>query len=427
MLAAQVRVCLAAAPIPAAVRQAVVGAWLLQGAKRTYAVRSSALSEDLPGASFAGQGETILNVYGRQALLDAVRTCWLSLYADRAVVYRLRDDAAHRAAEMAVVVQELVSPEVAGVLFTADPVTGSAERIVIEASYGLGSNLVNGRVSPDRIVLARPGLEMLWCETGSKAIEAVADGEKRIRQRPVDSARARATCLDRERASRLGILALAAERALGGPQDLEWAAVDGHIYLLQSRPITTLCAAAAAKAVVQDSASTNGKPAELPVNGGKPNAISHQTTWSNMNSWEILPDVVTPMSWSVVRLHLDHFFRPLLEMLGIDLDRHSLFGLIAGRAYANLDTFAEIVRSLPGLEQLDFSECLGGQHGERLTQLVHRPFCSDWRERLRRMARWPRFIQWAVAHAVDQRNAARPGRLPPPRRSTCRRGANRHV
>ncbi len=110
------------------------------------------------------------------------------------------------------------------------------------------------------------------------------------------------------------------------------------------------------------------------------------------------------MSWSVVSVQLRNFFRPLLTLLGVDVDRQPLFGLIAGHAYANLDTFAELVRALPGLERLDFSDGLGGQHGELLDELVHRPIAEDWRDRIRRAARWPRFIVWAVAHAVDRQS-----------------------
>ena len=129
---------LAAAPLPPAVEQAIVEAWQAQGAMRQYAVRSSATAEDLPRASFAGQGETFLNVCGQEAILQSVRECWISLFADRAIVYRMHNRIDHRAVAMAVVVQELISPDVSGVLFTADPVSGDTQRIVIEATYGLG-------------------------------------------------------------------------------------------------------------------------------------------------------------------------------------------------------------------------------------------------------------------------------------------------
>jgi pyruvate,water dikinase len=401
-LAAQVRVCLAAAPLPKAVRAAIVAAWRAQGTTRTYAVRSSATCEDKPGASFAGQGDTILNVCGYRALLDAIRACWLSLFADRAVAYRMHNRIDHREAAMAVVVQEFILPDLAGVLFTADPVSGSAERIVIEASHGLASGLVNGHVSPDRILLSRIGLEVVRCETGSKVVDSNSAKHPGVRQRFEDADPVYSACVNAELARRLGSLALDVEQALGGPQDLEWAAANGRIYLLQSRPITTLHNGVARNGAC--SSGLNRKAAGLPAKAGEKFAARRQTVWSNMNSWEILPDVVTPMSWSVVNVQFHNFFRPLLNLLGIDIDRQPIFGLIAGHCYANLNTFAALVRALPGLERLDFSEGLGGQHGELLNELVHRPVSEDWKGRARRAARWPRFLVWAVAHAVDRRS-----------------------
>ncbi len=200
-------------------------------------------------------------------------------------------------------------------------------------------------------------------------------------------------------ARRLGELALQAEHALGGPQDLEWAIVDGRIYLLQSRPITTLHKR---QGVTEDS-DRSLRSSRSPGNTNRLKAeLQRQTTWSNMNSWEILPDVVTPMTWSVATLQIQSFFNPLMKLLAIDPVRHPLFGLIAGRAYANLDTFAELVRALPW--RLDFTQGLGGQHGERLAALVRRPSRVSWRQRVRRALRWPRIIVWAVGHAVDRRS-----------------------
>jgi len=373
----QIREQFSAAPLPLAVEQAVVAAWRGQGTDKAYAVRSSATAEDQPGASFAGQGETFLNVRGHEAILRSVRECWISLFADRAVLYRIHNRIDHRTAAMAVVVQELINPDVSGVLFTADPVSGDRQRIIIEAAYGLGTALVSGEVGPDRLVLSRSDLKVLDCHVGRKTIEVVPDGNRRVLQRNVDSQRAMAACIDATVAARLGRLALETERLLGCPQDMEWAIAGQRIYLLQSRPITTL---------------------ERKV--GQPQSI-----WSNMNSWEVLPDVLTPMSWSVVNFQLHCLFDRLLEMLGVDVDRQPVFGLIAGRAYANLNTLAQIIRAVPGLELLDFVEGLGGQQGELLAGLLRQePACDGWR-RLRRAARFVRFAAWCVVHSVDQRSS----------------------
>src|SRR5262249_56436675 len=127
-------------------------------------------AEDLPTASFAGQQESYLNVRGKEALLRAVRSCWVSLFTDRAVVYRARNRFAHRAVALCVVVQRMAFPDVAGVLFTADPVTGRRGVIAIDASYGLGEGLVSGLVTPDHYLIAKRSLEILTRRLGAKAL-----------------------------------------------------------------------------------------------------------------------------------------------------------------------------------------------------------------------------------------------------------------
>ena len=204
-------------------------------------MRSSATAEDQPRASFAGQGETFLNVCGREAILQSIHACWISLFADRAILYRMHERyRSSRRGDGRRGPRIDLPPHVSGVLFTADPVNGEKQQIVIEATYGLGLALVSGKVSPDRFVLSRPELQVLERQTGRKTIEIVPEGSGRIRRRDVDSRRAGAACLDAAAARRLGLLALEAERLLGGPQDLEWAIRGGRMFLLQSRPITTL-------------------------------------------------------------------------------------------------------------------------------------------------------------------------------------------
>jgi rifampicin phosphotransferase len=374
-LGGEIRQRLADWPLPPSVEEAIVAAWRKLGESRAYAVRSSATAEDQPDASFAGQAETFLNIRGREAVLRSVRACWLSFFADRAIFYRMHNRVDPAIAEMAVVVQELITPEVSGVLFTADPVSGGTGRIVIEATYGLGQSLVSGEVSPDRFVLSRPELQVIECRVGSKATEVVPDGSTCIR-RAVDSRRATAACMNASLARQLGLLALEAERLLGGPQDLEWAVSGGRIFLLQSRSITSL-------------------PRPRPCG---------QSIWSNMNSWEVLPGALTPMSWSVSRFQLHCLFAPLLEILGIDIEQQPIFGLIAGRAYANLNTLARVLRTVPGLDRLDFVEALGGQQGELLNELIRQEAAGDRRSAIRDAVRCLRFAIWAVAHGADQQS-----------------------
>src|SRR5256714_409790 len=148
-LSAEIRRIIEGIAIPDDLAAAITLALAELGERAAYAVRSSATAEDLPTASFAGQQDTYLNVVGRAAILEHVSRCWASLFTERAVTYRLRNGVDHRKVHMAVVVQQMVFPQTAGVLFTADPVTGNRKVAVVEASFGLGEALVSGLVNPD--------------------------------------------------------------------------------------------------------------------------------------------------------------------------------------------------------------------------------------------------------------------------------------
>ena len=154
---AAVRADIEAAPMPAELRTEITNAYSALGTG-PVAVRSSATAEDLPGAAFAGQQDTYLNVVGEAALIDAVRRCWGSLWTERAIAYRSRIKIDSAEIRIAVVVQRMINSEVAGVMFTADPVSGDRETIVVEASSGLGEAVVSGLVTPDHYVLDSRGL-----------------------------------------------------------------------------------------------------------------------------------------------------------------------------------------------------------------------------------------------------------------------------
>jgi phosphoenolpyruvate synthase/pyruvate phosphate dikinase len=156
----EVRQLILRAPLTDALREQIAIAYCQLGA-HVVAVRSSATAEDLPGHSFAGQYETILGVTSLEECLDAIKKCWASLWTERAFEYRRRNGIDHQQVEMAVIVQQQVEPEAAGVAFSVDPVTGSYSRIVIESCRGLGEALVSGQVQPDRIVLRKKSLELI--------------------------------------------------------------------------------------------------------------------------------------------------------------------------------------------------------------------------------------------------------------------------
>ncbi|MEV7634068.1 PEP/pyruvate-binding domain-containing protein [Microbacterium sp. NPDC089318] len=238
-LAARARAAVASAPLPPEVRAAVGHAYAKLGPDVPVAVRSSATAEDLPFASFAGQQDTYLNVVGAAAVIEAVRNCWASLWTDRATTYRAGLDIDPAGVALAVVVQRMVDVETAGVLFTANPVTGRRKEAVIDASPGLGEAVVSGAVNPDHFVLDAVTGRVLERRPGDKRIAVVAlpGGGTRT----VDAAAGNGFCLTDRQAAELARLGLAAERHFGAPQDIEWAVSrGGALWLTQSRPITTL-------------------------------------------------------------------------------------------------------------------------------------------------------------------------------------------
>ena len=205
------------------------------------AVRSSATAEDLPQASFAGQQETFLNVRGPDALLDAVKACWASLWTARALAYRERMGIDHEALAMAVIVQAMVPADVSGILFTAYPTTGARDELLVNASFGLGEAIVSGQVTPDTYLLNRENLSVKETTLGSKEVMIAAAGEGRTTLQPVPVARRAESTLSSDLLGELAALGLRAEEHFGGvPQDIEWAVAEGRFWLLQARPITNL-------------------------------------------------------------------------------------------------------------------------------------------------------------------------------------------
>ncbi len=241
LLGAKVRASLLAVPLPAAVADAALAAWREIGDGFAYAVRSSATAEDLPGASFAGQQDTYLNVRGEQALLDAIRRCFVSLFTDRAILYRQKNGFGHRGIALSVVVQRMVFPDAAGILFTADPVSGHRGTITVDAGFGLGEALVSGLVTAD----------LYRIDKSTGAVKEVRVGDKAVAVRPLvaggtvteslSDEQRRTRVLDDAALRTLWMLASKVEAHYGGvPQDIEWCREDGKLFLVQARPITSL-------------------------------------------------------------------------------------------------------------------------------------------------------------------------------------------
>ncbi|WP_329563252.1 phosphoenolpyruvate synthase [Streptomyces uncialis] len=237
-LSARIRRTIEGIALPDDLAAAITRALARLGEESGYAVRSSATAEDLPTASLAGQQDTYLNVVGPAAVLQHISRCWASLFTERAVTYRRRNGIDHRTVRMAVVVQRMVLPHAAGILFTADPLTGNRKVATVDAGFGLGEALVSGLVNPD----------VFKVRDGEIVAKAVAAKQRAVHARPtggteevaIDPRRQGEPTLTDAQVVRLVELGRRIEAHFGRPQDIEWCLLDDDFQMVQSRPITTL-------------------------------------------------------------------------------------------------------------------------------------------------------------------------------------------
>jgi pyruvate,water dikinase len=251
----------AAADVRALVEAVEIPAWLAEAIRDAYdrlaggdplapvAVRSSATAEDTESASFAGMNETLLNVRGRDAVLDAVRRCWSSLFGARTVYYRAKRGFGQADMDIAVVVQRQISSTRSGVMFTIDPASGATDRLIIEGAFGLGESVVSGSVSPDRYVVGKEKLTTLRRVVRRKELTIEPSSEGGTRTRELGEDEAEQPVLSDEEVRRVADLGVRIEAHYGSAQDTEWAVdAGGAIWMLQSRPVT----------------ATGGKPLDEP-------------------------------------------------------------------------------------------------------------------------------------------------------------------
>jgi len=348
----QIRRIIAQAPLTGPLRDEVAAAYERLGAA-VVAVRSSATAEDLPGHSFAGQYETILGVKSLEECLDAIKKCWASLWTERAYEYRRRNGIDHQQVEMAVIVQQQIEPQAAGVAFSVDPVTGSHSRIVIESCRGLGEALVSGQVQPDRILLRKKNLAL-------------------IRQHLVTDE----PSLSLKSARRLARRVRRIEERLGSPQDIEWALRDGTLWLLQARPITAL---------------------------PEPKPWEDRQVWTNLNLGEIAPDVMTPMTYTVIMLMFEPLFGPVFRLFGADPRPYPPAGRVAGRVYFNLNTILAAARPFTSPARLSaMNDVFGGEQTRRFERGEF-DLCDEDLPDLgfhwpKYILSWPRLVCDLIAH-----------------------------
>lgn len=304
-----------AASLPPDLREAVVGAYrelVGDDLLLALAVRSSAVAEDASEASFAGQHDTFLNVRGELALLEGIKRCWASLWTARSLSYRARLRPDDPGAALAVVVQRMVPADCAGVAFTVDPVTG-ADEIVVEAAVGLGERLVSGHVTPDRYRLDKH----TW------------------QARETSLARQGRAILNPAQLEQVARLAVDVERHFARPQDVEWACSDGHTYLLQSRPVTAMPRS--------DFIAEDGQ-VDMAALLRRADETSSEI-WTDDNVGEVVPGVITPLTWSVLEPLGNGAFRTLLRRLGVRrYPAAGLFGRFYGRIYFNQSQFQRLMR-----------------------------------------------------------------------------------
>jgi len=291
--------------IPSAIAAEVLQAYHQLGSP-AVAVRSSATAEDLPEASFAGQQETFLNIARDDQLLVAVRGCWASLWTPRAIGYRARHGISPEKISLAVVVQELIDADASGIIFTADPVTGDDTMIEINAAWGLGEAVVGGQVTPDTITVDRASGVIMRTLINTKTI-MTAMNSSGTASVPVPRQLQEAPAVPEQQARQLADLAITVEDLFKDPMDIEWCRRGDQLFILQARPITT--------AIHPD-----------PWNDSR----SGDFLWTNTNVGEAIPDVMTPITWSMVQVFLTD------AMATASIPPYVGYGRIGGRIYLNV-------------------------------------------------------------------------------------------
>lgn len=321
--------------IPSAVGRAISEAYADLGRKPAVAVRSSATAEDLPGLSFAGQQETYLNVHGQEAVLQAVRKCWSSLWTARAIGYRAQHGIDPAGVRLAVVVQRLVCADSAGVLFTTNPLTGRRDEAMITAAWGLGEAIVGGLVTPDTLRVEERTGRILGRETADKRVMTVP-GDEGTREQPTPEQMRRAPVLEDCAVAELVRLGRQVESLYGSPMDIEWARAEGKFMVLQARPITALPEPEAPI------------PTEWPLPGKGP--------FYRGSIVDFLPGPVSPLFATLGRDRYNAGEERLMEwFIGDKRARMAWLNIINGYAYISVTLSAgALLRILLALRRLPF-------------------------------------------------------------------------
>ncbi|MEZ4361180.1 MAG: PEP/pyruvate-binding domain-containing protein [Kofleriaceae bacterium] len=322
-----------AAPIPAAMEEQLRQAYEELGGARV-AVRSSAVDEDSAARSFAGQHDTLLNVRSFEDVLDALRACWASLWSDRAWTYReMERGPAASTMAIAVVVQEMVAAESAGVIFTTDPVVARPDHLILEACWGLGEGLVAGRVATDSYVIDTRAGRVAERQLRYKITEVAARSDGGVALVKIPHERRDAPVLSDARALELARVAMQIRSTYGTDQDIEWAYAGGKFYILQSRPITTRPA----------------RQEPIDPRGSGHGLLTEGVIWSRMDIGEIFTGILTPLGLSFARYYQYHVHSDCARSLGIHHvgNPTEYMGYVHGHVYLNVSYGAAMLAQCP--------------------------------------------------------------------------------
>ncbi|WP_275106884.1 phosphoenolpyruvate synthase [Nocardia terpenica] len=300
------------------------------------AVRSSAEVEDGEGYSFAGQFDSFLNRCGAEEVAEAVRGCWASAFSERVIRYAFAHDVPLSGVP-SVIVQRLIPARASGVLFTADPVSGATDVVVVGAVYGLGEGLVSGAVDADSLVVDKVSGVVVESVVGEKATAYVPDGDSGCVAMEVDTDRRARVAVSEAEIAELVDLGRRVEAALGGPQDVEWVVGEDGVWLLQARPITTPVGAV-----------LRGAGEEL--------AEGEVRIWDNSNIIESFSGVTSPLTFTtaadiygrVYRGYAESLRVPKAQVAQTDAWTSVLLGTFHGRVYYNLLHWYRMVGIAPG-------------------------------------------------------------------------------
>lgn len=338
----EIRERLRLSEIPEQVKKAIISAIYKAGSNNYYAVRSSATAEDLAFASFAGQQDTYLNIKGEKELLDSVRNCWASLFTDRAILYRIQNKIEHEKVQMSVVIQKMVLPEVSGIMFTADPVSGHRGIVSIDASYGLGEAMVSGLVSPDIYKFSKKDNSLENKTIADKKLAILPTEGGGTKKVEITGEKATSQVMSDAQLIKLTKLGMMIEKHYGCPQDIEWCLENGILYIVQSRAITSLF------------------PLPSPV--PEDDALH---AYVSFNHFQVMTDPISPLGIDILKIIIP------FDKGARSAEEYAFLKSSAGRIYIDLSELLQYKRLRKGLPA--FLKNADSLLAEALIELVGRP------------------------------------------------------